>query len=319
MSANHLIHKAVAALAMTGLLGGCSVGDDYKRPETPTPAGWSDSQAPAAAWPSPDWWTRFDSPALNGYMQSAAQANLDIVAAIARVRQADAQAQIAGAPLLTAVDAGGGVNRSHAPVMSSTMPGKSTQTTQANTYSANLTASYQLDFWGKNAAALESAQATARASRFDRQTVALTVQSSVATTFFDMTGQQDRVVVARGNLANAQEVLSAIEDRMAAGTATDLDLAQQQNTVATAAAAIPPLEQQIRQDANALALLTGKLPQDVQVEPMALSAIALPVVAPGLPSQLLARRPDVANADALLSDNAEWAVIPPAGAGTATP
>ena len=149
----------------------------------------------------------------------------------------------------------------------------------------------------KNKAAQDSAEAAARASRYDRQTVALTVQSSVATSYFDISAYQDRLAVARRNLANAEEVLSAVRDRQAIGTATELDVAQQESEVASRRAAIPPLEQDVRQNVDALALLTARLPQDIALPDRALSSLTIPEIKPGLPSELLQRRPDVLYAE----------------------
>ncbi len=294
---------AVFALAVSG----CSLVDEYLRPETPLPVAWSESgagQGAAAAWPAADWWRGFGSPALDAHMKQAEAANFDLAAAIARVRQADAQARIGGAPLLPALDLSAGGQRAQNPAQTSSSP--NAKPILKNTVSTSLSASYELDFWGKNAAALESYEAAAAASRFDQQTVFLTVQSSVATAYFDSLGLQDRLKVAQANLANAETVLAAIRDRVRFGTATELDLAQQESVVAGLRAVVPPLEQQLRQNANTLAVLTGRLPEQVAVESGTLAAVTVPAVSPGLPSELLERRPDVRFAEAqLIGANAD--------------
>jgi NodT family efflux transporter outer membrane factor (OMF) lipoprotein len=297
--------SALAALALATGLGACSVGDAYSRPDTPVPAAWTLPPDPAAvAWPTSSWWRQFGSPALDALMEQAEHNNFDLGAAIARVRQAEAQARIAGAPLLPSLDAGGGTSHQHGTGTGSSGAGPNGVTTTS--YTANLTASYEVDFWGKNAAGLESAQATAQASRFDRETVALTMQSSIANSYFDLLGTQDRLQVARDNVKNADDVLAAIRDRVHFGTATDLDLAQQESVAAGLRAAIPPLEQQLRQDVNALALLAGQLPEKTTIPAGTLASVTLPMVAPGLPSELLGRRPDVRNAEAqLVAANAD--------------
>jgi NodT family efflux transporter outer membrane factor (OMF) lipoprotein len=284
------------------VLGGCSVGDSFKRPEVKAPAAWQGAQGPVTGWPSAEWWQAFRSPRLDGLMAQAQTANTDLAAAVARVRQADAQARIAGASLLPAVSAGGGFDRQRLTTPKTT----SSRTTPAkvpytSTESLNLNVSYEVDFWGKNEASVEAAKALAQSSRFDQQTVGLTVQSSVATTYFDILGQQERLRVAREGVANAEGVLSAIRDRAAAGLATSLDLAQQESVVANQRATIAPLEQAIRQNLNALAILVGQLPEDLRVEPEPMAAVALPEVTPGLPSELLARRPDVQATEAQLA------------------
>ena len=312
--------RAVLPLAGIALaVSGCSLVDEYVRPVIPLPASWSESAkpaavaapvpAPAAAWPAADWWKGFGSPALDAYMAQAKAANFDLAAAIARVRQADAQVRINGAPLLPSLDLNAGGQRNQTPSLtpaSSTTASSNAKPVVKNTFSTNLSASWELDFWGKNGAALESAEAAAAASRFDQQTVFLTVQSSVATTYFDSLGVQDRLALAKADVSNAEGVLAAIRDRMRFGTATDLDVAQQESVVAGLRAQVPPLEQQLRQDGSALAVLIGRLPEEVPVAAGTLGALAEPAVAPGLPSELLERRPDVRYAEAqLIGANAD--------------
>ncbi|MGE5503050.1 MAG: efflux transporter outer membrane subunit [Actinomycetota bacterium] len=285
------------------LLSACSLADRFSPPPTRPPAQWSNPAAAPAAWPSADWWRQFGSARLDQLMADAQAANFDIAAAIARVRQADAQARVAGAPLLPSVQADGSFKRQRGPWVSTSSTSTSSRTGKApitNSYDGTLSASYEIDFWGKNRAALEAAEAAAQASRFDQQTVALTVQSSVATTYFDVLGGLERIRVAADNIANGEGVLEAIRDRVAAGTATALDLAQQESVVAAQRATIAPLEQQWRQNVNALAILTGRQPDQMSLNPEKLAQLGIPAVAPGLPSELLVRRPDVQFAEAQL-------------------
>ncbi|MDO8608752.1 MAG: efflux transporter outer membrane subunit [Phaeospirillum sp.] len=289
-----------SALALTG----CSIGDDYVRPTTKAPAAWKNAATPVtrAEWPSADWWRRFGSIRLDELMRQAQAGNFDLAIAMAKVRQADAQAAIMGAPLLPSLSGSGGASRGRASMAnstasSSTKAPKAVYTTSTNTL---LNASYEIDFWGKNAAARDAAEAVAQASRFDQQTVMLTVQSSIATSYFDILGLQERLRVARRNIANSENVLNVFHDRLAAGTATSLDVAQQESVVAAQRATIAPLEQQMRQDFNALAILTGRLPEELTLAPETLAGLSIPAVAPGLPSELLIRRPDVQAAEANL-------------------
>lgn len=299
---------AMTAAGLALLVGGCSVGDEYQRPETEMPAAWAAPVPGAEAWPVADWWRRFGSAPLDRFMEQARTANFDLGAAMARVRQADAQARIAGAALVPALDLSTKADRQLQPNLQSSSSGSASKADPRSVFTAAINASYEIDFWGKNAAARDSALATARASRFDQQTVALTVQAGVATTWFEILGLQDRLAVARANVANAEEVLAAIRDRQRFGTATELDVAQQESVVAGLRAVPPPLEQQLRQDINALAVLIGTLPEKVAPGTGSLADITLPPVAPGLPSELLTRRPDVRFAEAqLIAANADMA------------
>ena len=290
----------------------CNVlGPHYKRPDIPPPATWRDStNAPSSppAWPSSDWWQGFNSATLNDLMAQAQAANDDIAAAIARIRQADAQARIAGAPLLPSLSAQGDGTRARS-LQPTIANGKLSPTpTTANTFTAELTASYQLDFWGRNRDLWDAARMAAVASRYDRSTVELTVMQSVASTYFQALELRDRLKVARDNVASARDTLKGLQLEAQVGTATALDVAQQATTVATFEAAIPPLNQQFGQTLDALAILVGKQPESVDVTSGTLEDLGEPQVAPGMPSELLTRRPDVAEAEAqLIAANANIA------------
>lgn len=289
--------KTLLSALSLALLAGCSVGDDYVRPETPPPARWSNADR-NAPWPSAEWWRSFGSARLDELMARAREANFDLAAATARVRQADAQLGIAGASLLPSLSASVSETRARSSqAASSTTLTKARHTT---TSSATLTASYELDFWGKNAAGVDAAAAAAEASRFDLQTAILTAQSGVATTYFEILGLQERIRLARDAVANAESILAVYADRQRAGTASSLDVAQQESVVAIQRAVLPPLERQMRQDFNALAILTGRLPEDFSLSPESLDRMAVPAPGPGLPSELLTRRPDVQSAEASL-------------------
>ena len=291
-------------LACVVALNGCNLGPRYHRPDIPPPAAWRpDEVAPDAAWPSSEWWQGFGSAQLNSLIEDAQHSNDDIAAAIARIREADAQARIAGAPLLPALSATGDATRET--VLNLTNTGRVT----TNEFSALLNATYELDFWGKNRAALDAARLAAAASRYDRVTIELTVMTSVASTFFQAVEAQDRLTVARDNLASAQKILKGLQLEKTVGVVTALDVAQQETTVAVLNAAIPPLQQQLLQNIDTLAILVGKPPEAVQITTGALADLSEPKVLPGLPSELLARRPDVAEAEAqLMAANANVAV-----------
>ena len=318
---------AFAAALGPVLLSACWVGPSYKKPDIPPPDHWKQSSgdeerttsdqtaantssaslappAPNAAgvWPDASWWQGFGSSQLDEYVTQARRSNDDLLAAVARVREADAQVRIAGGALLPGIDATGEASRSRT-LVSGQGP------RMANLFSPQLTASYALDFWGKNRATYASARAAALASRFDQQTVALTVVSSVASSYFQALELRDRIAVARSNLSNGQKILEGLKLQQVAGIATGLDVAQQETTVRLLEAAIPPLVQQLRQTVFALAVLLGKEPEAVDVDVGNLAQIKLPPVLEGMPSELLTRRPDVAEAEQnLIAANADITV-----------
>ncbi len=295
--------RAIPLLAL--LLAGCNLGPFYQRPGAPIPDRFrADEPNGAAIWPAPDWWRGFGSPQLDGLISDAAAHNQTIAVAVAQIREADAAVRVAGAPLLPTLNGTG--NQSWERVGS----GAGTRSSFAGTggsryldlrsYSLELNASYELDFWGKNLATLQAAQASAIAARYTAAVVALTAVTSVGTTYFEALGTRDQLRVAQQNLAAAEDVLKAIQGQFAVGTASALDLAQQQALVDGLRAVIPSLRNTLEQDVVGLGILTGRPPETITLDAGSLDTMPFPVVAAGLPSELLARRPDVAEAEANL-------------------
>ena len=232
-------------------------------------------------------------------MKEAQTVNLDIAAATARFVQADAQARIAGAALLPSLSGGG--SEAYSRTSGSSASGLSIGGREVVNYTASMSASYQLDFWGQNRDAAQAAEETAVANRFDRDVVALTTLTTVANAYFNVLASQDRIRTAQSNIASAQRILNAIKERFKAGTGTDLDVAQQEALVANQRASVPPLRQTLDQNINALAILVSRPPESVRVIGGTLNQIAIPRVTPGLPSELLTQRPDIRRQEAQLA------------------
>jgi NodT family efflux transporter outer membrane factor (OMF) lipoprotein len=281
-------------------LAGCSVGPTYRHPDLAPPNAWRSPASAAPAWPADDWWQGFGSTQLNDFIAQGKLANDDIAAAIARVREADAQVRVAGSALLPTVALDAAASRQR-PFVGIASQSSASQAPIYNEYLAQLSASYELDFWGKNRAIRDAAVAAAQASRYDRDTVALTVYTSIALTYFQALEAHDRLLVAQDNLMNARHILEGLELEQKVGVATALDVAQQATTVATVNAAIPPLAQQLEQNIDALAILVGQTPEAIRIDiDTSLDQLTPPPVIAGMPSELLARRPDVAEAEAQL-------------------
>jgi NodT family efflux transporter outer membrane factor (OMF) lipoprotein len=296
-----------APWAIAALLAGCALRPDYRKPVSDVPAAYRATAATqAAAWPSRSWWTGFGSPELDRLIDDARAHDFDILAAIARIREADQQVRISGAPLLPSMTANGEAQYTKQGVATGSLgsasfaSARSGHYVDSRFYSLLPSVSYELDFWGGLRATQQAAEASALFSRFDQQTVALTAVSSVATTYFTALAYEDRLAVAQRNLHDAQEILTAIQAREAAGTASLLDVSQQQALVAGLQAEVPSFRSQAQQEINGLAILVGRPPERVEVATGTLTTLALPEVSPGLPSDLLTRRPDVASAEAQL-------------------
>lgn len=292
-----MMKRTLLSLTLPVLLVACGTTPVQQMPPAP-PEGWEYGLGASEAWPARDWWQHFASPELDDLMVQAQANNPDLGAAAARILQAEAQARIAGASLLPNVDAGLDAGRS----------GIVDQGGASGSYSASLGASYELDFWGANRAQRAGARANLLASAYDRETVALTLTAGVANSYLQVLSLQERLDIARLNLELAEEILRVVEARVRNGAGTPLDLARQRAVVARQRASVEPLRQQERDARAALALLLGRTPQGFQTEGQ-LAALAIPDVVAGLPSELLARRPDIRQQEArLLAADADIAV-----------
>ena len=284
-----LARTAMACMVSLGLTG-CVLNTEHPDAMLDVPAKYGNApRAAKAAEPRPEWWRGFGSPELTSLVEQARAANLDIAVAMAQIIQADAQAGIAGAPLLPSLSGSG-----------SAATQRQAGSGQPQ-FGLGLSASYMLDFWGKNRATLYAAEKTALASRFNREVVMLSTVVSVANTYFQVLAAQDQLAVARDNLAAATRIQGLIQKQFTAGTASQLDVSQQAALVAQVRASIPPLEGRRRQNIAALAVLLAKVPAGFRIDARGLSRISVPRVTPGLPSELLARRPDIREAEAQLA------------------
>jgi outer membrane protein, multidrug efflux system len=255
-----------------------------------------------------DWWRGFRSRELSTLMDAAQIRNLDIAVAVAQIVQADAQVGVSGAPLLPTLTGNVSAEREHFGSQSGStgLNGVGLSGRGGSTFSqfnANLTASYMIDFWGKNRATLYAAEENATVARYNREVVTLTTMVTVANTYFQILAAQDELRVTRQNLAAADRILSLIKNQFNGGTASQLDLSQQEALVATQRAAIPPLEVVVGQNIAALAVLVARAPANFTVHGGSTSQIAVPRVTPGLPSELLYQRPDIRQAEALLASS----------------
>jgi multidrug efflux system outer membrane protein len=276
---------ALAVIAALALVS-CAAQETVEPPVAPVamPAGWSQNGGNATPMePDLNWWQHFGSRELSTLVLEGQNNNYEIGAAVSRVRQAQVQAAIAGAPLLPEIDLSGGAGRD--------IPFSSGEATTSTT--GMLQIGYEIDFWGKNKAGKQAAEASYRANVYDRETVALTVTSGIVSTYLQVLSLRDRLEIARNNVANAERVLVLVQAQSAAGAASPLDLARQRSALAGQRAGIPDLEQQERAAEITLAILLGRPPQQFSVKQKGLEGIAMPEIAPGLPSELLSRRPDI--------------------------
>jgi NodT family efflux transporter outer membrane factor (OMF) lipoprotein len=293
---------AISALLLAPALSGCILGTERPDLNLEIPAAYREGgrSAPDAHLPALDWWRGFRSSELITLMDAAQIYNLDVAVAIAQIVQADAQVGVAGAPLLPSAT-GTATAEQLRTAAGSAVSGGTVFSRTSSQYNLGLTASYMIDFWGKNRAALYSAEESATAARYNREVVTLTAIVTVANTYFQILAAQDELRVARRNLAAAERILVLIKQQYAGGTASQLEVSQQEALVSTERAAIPPLEVILRQNIAALAVLVARAPANFMVNGGRLTQIAVPRVTPGMPSELLYQRPDIRQAEVQLA------------------
>lgn len=299
----------LVALALTG----CMVGPAFHPPAPAVPAHFSSVASTAPAWPRPGWWKQFHSPELDRLMEAAQAHNFSVIAAIDELEAANAKIEIAGAPLLPTLNFNGtgnfeqlGTKAAGAGAASgfSSTSRSSDKTIDTRQFTASFAASYELDFWGKNHDVLRAAQASAAAAQFNAATVALTEEASVATAYFQMLAYQDQLAIAQNNYETARGLLNQLQAEFRSGVIDEPTVQQQAALVAQERASIPNLASQMKQEAIGLGILTGQAPEFLEVQGGTLNEVVVPALAPDLPSALLNRRPDVAEAEAtLIADN----------------
>ncbi len=295
--------RSVMRLGAVGLatlaLGGCWADKPFLVALPQIPQDYRAS-ATGPAHPPGFWAAQFGSKELARLVELAQEQNLDIAAASARIVQAQGQAEIAGAGLYPQVQANENASRTLSPGTLRAKEGPF-RSSISNRFDLGLTASYTLDLFGRNQALALSGQENALASVYDRDVVAVATLATVANSYFLMLAAQDRLRLAREDIRIAENVLEAIRERLEVGTATALDLAQQESVVANQRASVPALEQIVQQTRNVLAVLVGRTPESTNVRGGSLDTLRVPAVSAGLPSQLLFQRPDIASAETKLA------------------
>ena len=292
----------LSLLAACLLLGACSSPAPRPDSDIQPPASWQSPNTEADRQTNEQWWTHFGSAELDRLIEQARRGSYDIAAAMARVRQAQATAVIAGGPLLPELKASLNANRQKLLRGNGYSQLDADSSNKAVDYfDANLSASYELDFWGGKRATRDSALQGVRASEFDQATVELTLLSSVANSYAQALSLREQSRIAELNLANAENVLELVQTRFDSGSATALELAQQKSLVATRQRQLPLVQQQAREALITLAALLGRPVQQLTLSEPHFEQLNWPSIGAGLPSDLLSRRPDIAKAEAELA------------------
>lgn len=286
-------------LFLSVLLAGCTVGPDYRRPEVETPAAWRttvvDGAVEAANVP---WWDQFKDPVLSALVRDAVMDNKDLAIATARVEEAYAQYGITRSALFPQVDAAGSAARERASRNAGPV-GVPAGKEAFDDFAAGLSFGYELDVWGRIRRATEAARADLLASEQGRRTVLMTLASSAASGYVQLRALDRQLDIARKTSQSLGEAARVQRIRFQEGARPESDYQQAESAYQSAAAQIPELERQITRQENFISVLLGRNPGPI-TRGREIEALAFPSVPAALPSTLLARRPDVLQAEANL-------------------
>jgi outer membrane protein, multidrug efflux system len=297
-----LNRRNLGVICLAVFLGGCaSVGPNYQRLALEAPAQWTESQEKAGAALALEeiaWWKAFGDPVLNGLIEQAAKTNLDLQQARERIVQARADVTKAGAAALPSVEATGSVTRSQggtSTITSGSSSPESLATVAGTIFQAGFDASWEIDVFGGTRRSVEAARARLEASVEDLRSTLLTLLGDVAKNYADLRANQAQLEITRRNVEAQQQTVEVTRERFKLGLTTYLDVAQAAAQKASTESNLPTIEAAIKQSIHRLGILLGKEPNALKTE---LSGIRpLPqshgVMATGLPSDLLARRPDL--------------------------
>ncbi len=286
------------ATLMTLVLTGCMLGPDFVPPTVETPADYRFDAGEAAAEVNLKWWELFKDPILFDLVTASLVNNRDVQIAASRIEEARAVLGFVGADQYPGIFIEGDASTGNFLGIS-----KSNSTDQAAFIGPTL--NWEIDFWGKFRRATESARAELLASEYALRTVQLSLITEVASTYNQLLDFRQRLHISRNTLKSRLKTLDIIQQRFDEGIIPELDLNQAQIQKEIAAAAIPLFERQVAQTENALSILLGELPREIQSGQGLKYQVTPPRIPVGLPSTLLERRPDVAEAMYLLEAQTE--------------
>ncbi len=291
--------KITGLLLVAAFLPGCALlGPDYQRPSFSLPALFGEDAATEQQMQltaENPWWTLYQDALLNDLVAKSLENNTDIKQAVARIEEADAFMREVGSALLPRIDLDAGASRSRITELGPNPQFIGTSPIREN-YNIRLGTSFELDFWGKLRRAKESARAQALASRYARDTVALSLAGLVTSNYLQLRSLDSQIAISEDSLRTRNESLDLTRRRLEGGVSSALDVHQAEVASSALAAHIVELKRQRAISEHQLALLTGEL--DLKLAASDIKQLPLPPLPPaGLPSALLESRPDVRQAE----------------------
>lgn len=273
-------------LAGLALSTGCALGPNFRRPVVEIPESFKIEAEAEALSADLGWWEIVnDDPVLKALVLEALDKNRDLRMAVSRMEEARALAGINH--LGPNLDLGGNAARQRGIVA-----GAGPQTVLGNNFSASLSASWELDIWGRIRRSQESAQAQYLATEQGRRAVFLSLLGDVVGGYYQLRALDMKLETARRTVETRRHSLALVASRMTGGVGDKLETSQAQSAVALTEAAVPQLELAVHMQENQMNLLLGRAPGPIP-RGAALQAVPPKAIAPGLPSALLERRPDV--------------------------
>ena len=298
------MRRSALLTAIAAALSGCMVGPDYTRPKIDAPQTFRYADRDARALADTPWWTQFGDPVLDSYIAEAIASNKNLQIAAANVLAANAVFTQARSGLFPQVGYQGEAVRQRFSERGATPLAGNIPNPQ-DAYQALLGASWEIDLWGRVRRLSEAARANALATEEARRGVILSLVAAVATTYIQLRSLDYQLEIAKRELASYAESVSLFELQFKYGQVSQLTVEQSRSQYETAAIAIPQIERSIAQTENALSILLGRNPGPI-ARGKPLGDLALPGVPEGMPSQLLERRPDIAQAEQqLIAANAQ--------------
>src|SRR5258706_7026296 len=301
------IARNTFALLLAASLSACVVGPDYRRPEVEIPQAWRLGTAEAGEISNIAWWQQFQDPALSALVRTALENNKDLEIATANVDQAFARYGVTRSAVAPQVDAGADAARQRLSENAGPVPVPSGRAS-FNDYSVNLSASYELDIWGRLRRATESARAILLGSEEGRRTVVLTLVSAVADGYIQLRALDRQLEIAQRTSQSLGEAARLQRVRFEEGAVPESDYRQAESQYETAAAQVPELERQVARQENFISVLLGRNPGPIE-RGRDIDTLLFPAVPSALPASLLERRPDVRQAEQnLIAPNADIGV-----------
>jgi len=277
------------------VLSGCLLGPNYERPAVDAPPAFRFAESDAKDLVNTAWWEQFQDPALNALIATALADNKDVKIAAARVEQFLGQFETTRSQLFPQVAAGFDAQRQRTTQRGPT-PLPLGISPVFNQFQATLSASWEIDFFGKLRRQTEAARANLLSSEEGRRATILTLVASVASSYVNLLSLDRQLDIAKSTVASRAASVNVFQLRFSGGEVSQMELAQSQSEYQASLATIPQIELQIAQQEDALSILLGHNPE-VIARDRELDDLALPAVPAGLPSELLERRPDLRQAE----------------------